>query len=622
MVEFPSRLVIIILLTVVLGVCSCRNPSGRNNSESELRVGSSQANPSDEFFPVHAILVSPENPRQGGTFRMVCTGGQEILKADMVVSGPMGQVKTLGTKSGGGIPYWRVDEFKAESSGMFKALLLVDKNEIKSREFRISSGTKETGLGMGWKILQGWDPGYEELYSAWISALFDGSGEDASWKSLHEVTQNRGNNFLFNHLSLGEDNPSGKMNVIMQPDCADNPFFLRAYFAWKLGLPFGFHICDRGYPGRSPSTGQWVTNESLIQNTQPVTAFNAFLRKVMNGVHSGTARTAYDNGNSDYYPVALNRNSLRPGVVYADPYGHTFVIVRWVPQSRKKPGILLAVDAQPDGTIAVKRFWKGNFLFNTTEVIGEPGFKTFRPILRQNEGWKLLKNKELTETSGFVPFSVEQQNLEPETFYQNMERMINPEPLDPEEALLNLIIALYEQLQVRVNSVANGEAYFKAHPGAVIPMPSTANGLFQTGGDWENFSTPNRDLRLLIAMDAVLDFPGQVFRFPEDYKISRLTSPEKVRENLQQLLKKRVAELSITYIRTDGSSQQLSIGDILDRRDAFEMAYNPNDGPEIRWGAPENSQECSTCRRKAPTNHLDKMKSFRKWFQQRLHPPT
>jgi hypothetical protein len=60
----------------------------------------------------------------------------------------------------------------------------------------------------------------------------------------------------------------------------------------------------------------------------------------MNGVHSGSARTALSNERSDYYPVPLMRASLRPGVVFADPYGHTFVLVRWIAQTRDQPGTL------------------------------------------------------------------------------------------------------------------------------------------------------------------------------------------------------------------------------------------------------------------------------------------
>ncbi|MBV5349952.1 hypothetical protein JZU71_01985, partial [bacterium] len=90
----------------------------------------------------------------------------------------------------------------------------------------------------------------------------------------------------------------------------------------------------------------------------------------------------------------------------------------------------------------------------------------------------------------------------------------------------------------------------------------------------------------------------------------------------QRLLDQKVSDRSISYIRSDGSTQELTIAELLARREAFEMAYNPNDGIEIRWGAPENSQERSTCKRQAPGYQQKTMQSVRKWFTQRLHPPT
>jgi hypothetical protein len=293
-----------------------------------------------------------------------------------------------------------------------------------------------------------------------------------------------------------------------------------------------------------------------------------------------------------------------------------------VPQTKDHPGLLLAADAQPDNTIAIKRFWKGNFLFNTSEVVGEPGFKAFRPISFDNGKLSLMQNEALNASAGFAPFSLQQRRMESEVFYLVMDRLINPEPLDPEDALMDLIQALHEQLLVRVKSVANGEAYLKSHPGTVIPMPSNANGIFQAGGQWEDFSTPNRDLRLLIAMDAVLGFPNRIASSPKDFKISKLSSPEDIKNKLQSLLDKKVSELTISYTRSDGSSKELTVAEILKRRDAFEMAYNPNDGIEIRWGAPENSDERATCHRQAPLNQQKTMQSVRKWFNKRLHPPT
>ncbi len=602
-----------------------------HDDAASRKRGLASAGPSDstglvettsEFQPVCAMLVLPRYPKPGESFRIMSTGGGNIRKAKILAKGPAGTAEVLKTKIGEGSPQWRIDDFSGAPAGKYKAELTGRNKVIASLEFEISPGKETIQEGKVWKSLRGWDISTEAIYSAWISALFSGCDEQASWSALHEVTQIPDQNFLYNYLSLDEDDPKGKTRVIMQPDCADNPFYLRAYFAWKLGLPFGYHLCDRGSLVRNPKTGQWITNETFSSKTNPVLAFNSFLRRVADGVHSGTARTALDDENSDYYPVPLEQGALRPGTVYADPYGHTLILVGHQQQTGDHPGLLLAADAQPDGTVGIKRFWKGNFLFNTKGVIGEPGFKAFRPITLHNGEQRLMQNEELKATDGLIPFSLKQRKMETDVFYHTMERIINPQPLDPEAALLSLIQALHEQLLVRVTSVANGEAYFKSHPGAVIAMPSSAAGVFQTGGLWEDFSTPNRDLRLLIAMDAVLGFPDYVASEPEDYKISGSLSPEQMKKKLQSILDKRVSELTVSYARTDGSQQILTVGEILRRIDAFEMAYNPNDGIEIRWGAPENSAELSTCHRRVPEGQLKKMGSVRVWFSKRLHPPT
>jgi hypothetical protein len=621
-----SRLWSIVLATSLVLICilSCNN-SQISKIEKTLSVLSdpSEANSKPEGYkPVYAMLILPKNPGPGEEFRILSIGGEKLRDAQLTINGPGGILKSSKSKIGDELPYWRIDDFEGSQSGKYTVSLTEDKKVVGNLELNISPRKVTSKTDVVWKTIIGWDSSLEAVYSAWINALFYDFDENDSWPALHEVIRNKNNNFLYNYLSLGEDDPQSKNKLIMQPDCADNPFFLRAYFAWKLGLPFGYHVCDRGSLGHSPKTGQWITNEISTSRTQPVLAFNAFLRRVMNDVQSGTARTALDDENSDYYPVSLERLNLRPGIVFADPYGHTLILIKWIPQTNNHPGMLLSVDAQPDGTVGVKQFWKGNFLFNTSEVIGEPGFKAFRPIELKNGVPRLRQNKSLTESEGFIPFSLQQRKMKSDIFYHTMERLINPKPLNSEDALVSLIQALHEQLLVRVTSVANGEAYFKSNPGTVIPMPGRAAGLFQSGGQWENFSTPNRDLRLLIAIDAVLDFPDHVVRSPEDFKTPGSDSPEKVKEKLTSILDEKVSELSITYMRTNGSIQKLTVAEILKRREAFEMAYNPNDGVEIRWGAPENSEERSTCNRHAPPKQLETMNTFRAWFHKRLHPPT
>ncbi len=594
-----------LIITLLFGAIACngKSPALKGDQEQFVTSDTSDASVRTEFVKMpDVMLLIPEKPKPGEEFRILTAGGKRILKAQIVVKGPTGSLKSLKSKNGNELPFWRIDEFPGSPAGEYTANLIVNKITVSKLEFNIVSGEAPSSSGVIWKTLSGWNTSMEIIYSAWVNALFFDCDEKDSWTALHEVTRNQERNFLYNYLSRGEDDPEGKNSVLMQPDCADNPFYLRAYFAWKLGLPFGYHLSDRGYLGRNPRTSQWVTNETSTSKANPVASFNSFIRRVADGVHSGTGRTALDDQTSDYYPVPLEPGAIRPGTVYADPYGHTLIIVSLKAQSRNNPGLLLSVDAQPDGTVGIKRFWKGNFLFNTSEVVGEPGFKAFRPI-KLNKGIpQLMKNNELTGEAGFVPFSLQQRKMESSIFYEIMERLINPEPLDPEAELNGLIEALHEQLLVRVTSVANGEAYFKSHPGSVIPMPSNAAGIFLAGGQWENFSTPNRDLRLLIAMDEVLDFPDM--------------------NKLQKLFDRKSSGLSVTYTRSDGSLQKLTVAEILKRRDAFEMAYNPNDGPEIRWGAPENSDERTKCKRRSPASQVEKMREVRSWFNKRLHPPT
>jgi hypothetical protein len=473
--------------------CNRDQSAMKRGADSSVTADSTivQETPED-YLPVNAMLLLPGNPVPGETFRILTTGGKNILKAQIIVTGAEGDLKSTKRKTGDEFPYWRIDDYPGISAGTYNVTAVDGEMVLSNLGFTVSSTGKTPQSATVWKTTRGWDSGTEAIYSAWINALFHDCEENASWSALHEVTQNPDQNFLYNYLSLGEDDPDREIRVIMQPDCADNPFFLRAYFAWKLSLPFGYHVCDRGSLGRNPGTGQWITNLTPAANTNPVLAFNAFLRRVMDGVHSGTARTALDNTNSDYYPVALERSTLRPGTVYADPYGHTLIIIGWVPQTNNHPGLLLSVDAQPDGTIGIKRFWKGNFLFTTSNVIGEPGFKAFRPISLVDNVPHLVPYDLLTESAGFTPFSLEQRKMESDVFYQTMERLINPKPLNPEAALTGLIQSLHEQLMVRVTSVANSEAYFKLHPGTIIPMPSGTAGIFQAGGLWEAYSTPNR----------------------------------------------------------------------------------------------------------------------------------
>jgi hypothetical protein len=604
-----------------------------------------------------AVLPSPLAPWKGAPLRVILAA-EKPLEGELSLIAPDGSVAATSRERHGGPPYFWFAEVTSPAAGTWHARLARDRAPAEcstiTREIAVR-GDQPPRLskteGSLWPLRNTWNRSTENLYSAWIEKLFDDPLEAApSWKALHEVLRDRSRNFLFNHLSLGED----QMGLIIRPDCADLPYFLRAYFAFKMGLPFGYAKCSRGGGGNGPTCHAWwniqkeepapvpveqnIASRTLMGMLPPpaphpistappkrppglAASFGHYVgTTVADGVHSGSARTALSDENTDYYPVPLAQDTLRPGTIFADPYGHVLVIARRVAQSEGEAGVILAVDGQPDGTVARKRFWRGNFLFAQDPALGGPGFKRFRPIMRDKNGvLRRLTNAEIAKDPQYGDFSLDQAKLGIEDFYDRMDDVMSPSPLDPLRAMKEAITSLEEQVKTRVTSVENGRKYQTSGRGDA-EMPDGAT-IFETTGAWEDFATPSRDLRLLIAMDVVRGFPERVARRPERYAMPSGKSVADVKAELESVLASELAARKFSYPRSDGSAWTLALKDVLERATDLEMAYNLNDCVELRWGAPEKSEEAATCKRHAPGAQRAKMTQYRGWFHERRRPP-
>ncbi|MDH3845389.1 MAG: hypothetical protein OES69_15700, partial [Myxococcales bacterium] len=153
---------------------------------------------------------------------------------------------------------------------------------------------------------------------------------------------------------------------------------------------------------------------------------------------------------------------------------------------------------------------------------------------------------------------------------------------------------------------------------ATIDMPSGA-ALFLTSGPWEDYSTPSRDMRLLISIDAVTSFASTVAAHPDRFGI-READRDNVVAEVRQALAEEIGKRTFQYTRSDGSAWSLTLADLVDRSSAMEMAYNPNDCAEIRWGAPQGTEEHTTCKRHAPEEQRRRMEKYRSWFATRERP--
>jgi len=597
-----------------------------------------------------AIFASPRVPNAQQAARVIVTSERDPGPADLFLFDAKGNriTPTNVVRLAGGPPWSVIATLDKPAAGALTAVL-GDGSRVEACSRISIAAHAPSAAGSAsltapvWPNDRAWGRATENLYATFVQRLFDfPPDQDLTWPNLHVLLRDPTHNILFDHLQRDEE-----AKLALQPDCADLPYVLRAYFAWKMHLPFAYHFCSRGNATHAPKCDpRFVTNtvtRDLLDTKKidldaevssapiaaapakpldDVTAFKKFwAQHVSRAVHAASGRTVPDDDATDYYPVALRRDALAPGTVYIDPFGHVMIVSGWVPQAATSYGLLLAADAQPDATVGRKRFWRGNFLFATDTKVAGAGFKSFRPVRVDDATHQLtlLDNKALARSRVFSPFSLQQYEGTVDTFFDTVEALVNPRPLEASAALTSLVDSLYSQAKLRLVSVKNGEDFFVQHPTQVIPFPDGAD-IFLTSGPWEDFATPARDFRLLIAIDTVLGFTDTVRRTPKRFSLEAGPALDATIARLQKELEAALRARTFQYPRSDGSLQTLTLRDLVDRKLALEVAYDPNDCPELRWGAPAGSPEMATCKRHAPADHRKKLETARQWFHERKRP--
>ena len=587
-----------------------------------------------------AVLSSPLAPWKGAPLRVILTT-EKPLDGEFSLIAPDGSVAVKSHDRLDGPPYVWFAEVASPAAGTWHATLTRDNAPAECGKITRDIAVRDVkpappGAAPGslWPLRNSWNRATENLFSAWIEKLFDAPlNTEPSWPALYNVLRDRSRNVLFNYLGLGRrrsaDGAQARLHrhgvlsarlFRIQDGPAVRLFEVlarRRRHAAEV-LPVVQHSESRRSASSSPER-KIAPNGSAAKPSGLAASFAHYLPIVGDAVQSGAVRTLASDDNTDFYTVPLTQGALRPGTIYADPYGHVLMLVRRVPQAGGAAGVFLAVDAEPDGSVTRKRFWRGNFLFVHDPSLGSPGFKRFRPIVRsENGGLRRLSNAEIAKNPQYGDFSLEQSKLGVEDFYDRMDEVMSPAPLDPLRAMKEAITALEEQIKTRVTAVENGRKFQNSGKGEAS-MPD-GPAIFETTGPWEDFSTPARDFRLLIAIDVVRGYPDRVARRPERYAMPKGKSVADVKAELQGVLASELAARKFSYTRSDGSQWTLSLKDVIDRVVALEMSYNPNDCVELRWAAPDKSDEASTCKLHAPPEQRAKMTKYRTWFRERHWP--
>lgn len=400
-------------------------------------------------------------------------------------------------------------------------------------------------------------------------------------------------------------------SVWFRADCADLPYVLRFYFAWKRGLPFSYisDILPRGY---SRDWRYSAAGNSVTGRTFPVGA-NGYSTMItlMGAISSATYRLHPEletPEQQDFYSPAIKPKAIRPGTTIYDPNGHVAIV--W---KVERNGRIHYFDAHPDYSIT-RGFYDARFV-RSFPGMGS-GFKNWRPqtlvgAKRAADGTLRGGHVELTANKAIADFGVDQfygngtprpaddawntasftLNGEIVGYYDYVRGQLAGGTLlfDPIREVGDMVTSNCDDLQYRVAAVDLAIAAGLHRQNEPERLPAN---IYGTDGDWETYSSPSRDARLKTAFKELYD-SARRFQWMASKRDPKLAYKGKaIATDMLAAYDAHAAQCKITYTRSNGSKISFSYEEA--RRRLFALSFDPYQCPERRWGATK-PDELSTC---------------------------
>lgn len=427
---------------------------------------------------------------------------------------------------------------------------------------------------------------------------------------------------------------SDPQGLILYSDCADFPYFLRNYFAYKNGLPMS--IATQVGINQQPYASAATRDSELADTRADKSPYGNFLlargrsnvptspgrelnflnywSNMIDSVATSTFRVGPLTPNydlSDVYPVRIDRYGIKPGTI-VHSNGHILVVY-----DIDAKGIVRVVDAHPDNSLQVKIIEPatldrsrpdhgfGFFNWRPQRAVGGQWINGFL----YNAGVSSMTDDELYSQG---MWSVEQwfgpdMNMEPRSSvrpdtwtagfasidffdFLMMRLYSGSQALQTDQIVGDSMVSLCEVLKQRtsdIESAVHAGMTRKEHP-STLP-----DNVFSTSGEWEAFSTPSRDGRLRYA---AADLPRvAIMKYKQGVnRMYRFTFDGNA-QDFQRSLLSRIALLDstckITYTKSNGARQTLNFSEMVRRLPL--MSFDPYHCPERRWGA--SGQELASC---------------------------
>lgn len=395
-------------------------------------------------------------------------------------------------------------------------------------------------------------------------------------------------------------------------DCADWPYALRAYYAWKVGLPFRWVNGVSGSAGDlrySSTANQPRSQRDVADHGRPANG-GAILDEIRNTVSTATYRTdAGQEGRvlSDFYSPQIAPGSIHTGTVIYDIHGHAGIVFKI-----DEDGRIHYMDAHPD--LSVSRSVYGAQFGQSPARLGG-GFKNWRPIhlvgaTRRADGSYAGGYVEALEHSQIPDYSLEQYRGNvpgtsgdgrdarfyygdvPLKFIEYVRASVSGgnmtyNPVFELRATMRTLCNDLKDRALYVNIAVDAGLQRKDHPAR---LPDNIYGT--ENWEWELYSTPSRDARIKTAFAAFYEDLGRMIEMWRQRDSRIVYDGHFFDEDLQRMYGEESAACRITYTNSAGASVTLTFDDMAKR--LFAMSFDPYACIERRWGATDPA-ELSSC---------------------------
>ena len=442
-----------------------------------------------------------------------------------------------------------------------------------------------------WRITSDhWSQADEDGFSRFVTAIGE-SGCSSSESCLRSSA---------NSWAGNEDRQFLDVDV----DCAKLPYLLRAYYAWKKGLPFSY-VDAIGAMGNEKGDARYskfanlpVSRMAILDNGGGINGARA-MRDMLDTVYSATYRT--DAGQArgvaaDFYSPALQPGSIRSGTVIYDTNGHIGIVYKVDASGR-----LYYMDAHPDYTIT-RSVYGAQFGQSPMRLGG--GLKNWRAL--RLEGGMLVggafigghivmaRNDQIPDfslaqylgtepnPSGDISGARFSYRGAPLGFYEYVRVAVSGGKTDfnPVYELESTMRTLCNDLEDRRQAVelaAREGVTAKLHPGAI-----PANIYLSNDNDWESYATPARDARLRAAFVQFHRDLANMIRLWVNRDPRIVYDGQFLKEDLLKVYEAESRRCTTTYLSSDKRPVGLSFDDVAQR--LFALSFDPYNCVELRWG--------------------------------------